>query len=162
MSGPAKPLAPDLYERVLALGAAFLLILALVALARGRAAWDKLSAPVVLHLLTVLLPLALTPVMLLRRRGDGAHRVIGWVWAALMFATAAISFAIHGAGQRLSFIHVLSGVVIVTVPLLVVAARRHNLARHRRAARGIVTGAVLLAGYFALAPGRLLGTWLWD
>ncbi len=79
-----------------------------------------------------------------------------------LFATAALSFGIRGinAGD-LSFIHVFSVVTIVFVPLLVLAARRHRIARHRRTVRGLVTGALLTAGYFTLLPSRDLGGWLW-
>ena len=31
----------------------------------------------------------------------------------------------------------------------------------RRAVRGLVTGALLIAGYFTLIPNWMLGDWLW-
>jgi uncharacterized membrane protein len=48
------------------------------------------------------------------------------------------------------------------VPMLVVAARHRRIASHRRAVRGLVTGAFLSAGYFTLIPNRMLGDWLWN
>jgi hypothetical protein len=53
-------------------------------------------------------------------------------------------------------------VTILTVPMLVFAARHHRIARHRSAVRGLVTGALLTAGYFTLIPNRMLGGWLWN
>jgi uncharacterized membrane protein len=40
------------------------------------------------------------------------------------------------------------------------AARTHRYAAHRRAVRGMVTGALLIAGFFTFPFGRLLGHWL--
>ena len=115
------------------------------------------------HLATVMLPLGLTPVQLLRRRGDAAHRTLGWIWAVSLFATALISFGIRDINDGgLSFIHIFSVVTIITVPMLVFAARYHRIARHRGAVRGLVAGALLTAGYFTLIPDRILGGWLWN
>ena len=109
-----------------------------------------------------MLPLAITPVQLLRRRGDRTHRTLGWIWAASLFATAVISFGIRDINDGgLSFIHIFSVVTIVSVPTLVLAARHHKIARHRGFVRGLVTGALLTAGYFTLIPNRMLGSWLW-
>jgi uncharacterized membrane protein len=132
-----------------------------IALFRGRAHWDQASPIIWLHLATVLTPLMLTPVQLLRRRGDGLHRMLGWVWAVLMFATAAVSFGIRGEDGSFSLIHIFSVITVITVPLMVFAARNHRVAAHRRAVLSIITGALLIAGYFTLIPGRLLGGWLW-
>jgi uncharacterized membrane protein len=57
-------------------------------------------------------------------------------------------------------IHILSVLVIVLVPMLIRAARRHDVARHRRTVRGIVIGALLVAGFFTFPFDRLLGHWL--
>ena len=91
---------------------------------RGRAAWAEIGPLIWLHLATVMTPLAITPVQLLRRRGDGTHRALGWIWAVSLFGTALISFGIRDVNDgSLSFIHILSVVTIVAVPLLVLAAR---------------------------------------
>jgi uncharacterized membrane protein len=155
-------LRPDVYEKVLAAAAIALLLLVSVALIRGRAAWAEIGPLIWLHLATVMTPLAITPVQLLRRRGDGAHRVLGWIWSISLFATALISFGIRDVNNgKLSFVHIFSVITIVTVPLLIFAARYHRIARHRGAVRGLVTGALLTAGYFTLLPNRMLGGWLW-
>jgi uncharacterized membrane protein len=156
-------LKPDAYDKILAAAAVVLFLLISIALLRGRAAWAELRPLIWLHLALVMLPLAITPVQLLRRRGDGAHRMLGWIWAVSLFATALISFAIRDINNGgLSFIHIFSVITIVTVPMLVFAARHHRIARHRSAVRGLVTGALLAAGYFTLLPSRMLGGWLYD
>lgn len=154
-------LVPGHGDRLLALGAVLLMAAVLVALGRGRAEWAAVPAYVWLHLATIGVALALTPVMLLRPRGDRAHRRLGYVWVAAMFATALLSFGIrlsrHGG---LSVIHILSAWVILQMPLIVWTARTHRVARHRRAVRAMVIGALLTAGFFTFPFQRLLGHWL--
>lgn len=155
-------LRPDTYEKILGAAALALFLLVFASLMRGRADWASIKPTVWVHLATVMLPLVITPVQLLRRRGDGAHRALGWIWAVSLFGTALISFGIRDINDGgLSFIHVFSVVTIVTVPMLVFAARHHRIARHRSAVRWLVTGALLTAGYFTLMPNRILGGWLW-
>jgi uncharacterized membrane protein len=79
-----------------------------------------------------------------------------------MFLTAALSFAVRTINPgQLSPIHILSAWTLLQVPLIVLAARRHNLRRHRNAVRAMATGALLVAGIFTLVPDRLLGHWLY-
>lgn len=155
-------LQPDLYEKILAGGAILLFVLVVVALVRGSGSLERVPGLLWLHLVTVLTPLVITPLQLLRRRGDATHRLLGWLWAIPLFATALISFGIRDISHGgLSFIHLFSVVTMVAVPLLVFAGRHHMIARHRGTARGLVTGALLTAGYFTLLPSRMLGGWLW-
>ncbi|MGY4398044.1 putative membrane protein [Sphingomonas sp. UYAg733] len=156
-----KSLAPDNFERILAFAAIALLLVVLVALAKGHAQWGLLPWQVWAHLATVLTALALTPVMLLRRRGDRPHRALGTVWLVAMMATASISFEIRLSNRGgLGFIHILSAWTLIQVPIIWWSARTHNIARHRSAVRGMVLGALIIAGFFTLPFGRLLGTWL--
>lgn len=153
----AKPLAPDYFERILA-GAALLLHVAVVAaLARGVAEWGL----VWVHVVTICLALMLTPVMLLRRRGDRAHRMLGTIWVAAMFGAALLSIGIREINDgSFSLIHILSIWVIVQAPLIWWQARTHNVRAHRATVRGMVTGALLVAGFFTFPFDRLLGHWL--
>ena len=156
-------LGPDAFEKLLAAAAMALLILVSTALLRGSHEWGGLEPNVWLHLALVMVPLAITPVQLLRRRGDLLHRILGGMWALSLFATAMASFTIRDLNDgSFSFIHIFSLVTVVTVPVLVLAARSHRIARHRNAVRWLVTGALLTAGYFTLLPSRILGGWLWN
>ena len=65
----AIPGPPEAYDRFLAVAAALLLVAVLAALARGHAEWARVPAIVWAHIATILVALALTPLMLLRRRG---------------------------------------------------------------------------------------------
>jgi len=157
----AKSLTVDGYEKFLSIAAIGLLAVVLVALARGYPQWGLVPAMVWAHLATILPALALTPVMLLRPRGDGLHRLLGRIWVAAMVLTAIISLGVresrHGG---FSIIHIISVYVILVGPLIWWTARNHQVARHRRLVRGMVTGALLIAGFFTFPFGRLLGTWL--
>jgi len=162
---PARrhPFAPDIFERILAIGAVVLLGFVIAALAKGYPQWPQVPWQVWPHLLTIMLALALTPIMLLRPRGDGMHRVLGRVWAISMLLTALLSFNLreinHGG---FSIIHILSVWTMLQVPLIWWSAHTHRVQRHRRAVRGMVTGALLIAGFFTFPFNRLLGQWLFS
>jgi uncharacterized membrane protein len=158
-----RALTPDGYEKFLAGAAIALLLTVLAALLRGHAQWGRVPWPVWAHLATILPALALTPVMLLRPRGDARHRLLGKIWVAAMLLTALISFAVRLSNHgQLSFIHLISAYVIIAAPLIWWTARTHRVTAHRRQVRGMVTGALLVAGFFTLPFGRLLGSWLFQ
>lgn len=157
----AKPLAADRYERILSYAALALLAAVAVALFKGRADLVRVPPVVWPHLATIIVALTLTPVILLGQRGSTRHRVLGTIWVAAMMATAASSFAIRQIGHgAFSFIHLLSVWTLVQVPLLWWTARTHQVARHRACVRGMVTGALVIAGVFTFGFDRLLGHWL--
>lgn len=158
---PRLSLKPDMLDRILSVAALVMLAAVLTALARGRSQWAEVPAIVWAHIATILLALILTPIMLLRPRGDRLHRRLGWAWATAMALTAALTFWIRGINHgALSLIHILSAWTLVQVPVILWAARTHNLVRHRRAVRGMVTGALIIAGVFTFPFGRLMGRWL--
>jgi uncharacterized membrane protein len=152
---------PSRIDRLLSIGAAVLFAAALAAIVRGHDQWRMVPALIWVHLTTILVATALTPVMLLRMRGDRRHRTTGKVWIAAMMATAVTSLFIHVSGPgRYSVIQLLSLWTLVQVPLIWWTASHHNVVRHRRAVRGMVIGALLVAGFFTFPFHRLLGTWL--
>ena len=156
-----KPITPDGYEKFLAAAAAALLAVVVVALGKGQAQWRQVPVVVWAHLATILVAVALTPYMLLTPRGTRSHRRLGRIWVIAMIATAAISLFVHTSNPHgFSVIHLLSLFVLVMAPRVWLSARRHNVAGHRASVRGLVTGALLVAGYFTLLETRLLGHWL--
>lgn len=128
----------------------------------GTAQTRALSLPIIIHLATVVPALLLGPVVLLRRKGDATHRLLGRIWAVLMLVTAISSAFIRTpgagiAGTGFSFIHIFTVWTLVNVPLAVLAARRGQIARHRGMMTGLYAGLVI-AGAFTMIPGRLLGS----
>ncbi|WP_309602028.1 hypothetical protein [Sphingomonas sp.] len=160
---PAKtsPLAPDTYEKLLSVGALILFCFVIAALVRGRSEWGQVPLIVWPHLVSIMIAVGLTPVMLLRRRGDRLHRGLGWLWASAMIVTAAASLFVRNINSGgFSIIHILSLWTLLQVPIIVWTARHHNVARHRRSVRAMVTGALLIAGFFTFPFNRMLGHWL--
>ena len=118
-----------------------------------------------LHLATVLPAFAIGTAQLLRPKGTRLHRGLGRVYLALMTATAIIAlFMPSQVGPRivghLGFIHLLCLLTLYTAPTAIMAARRGNMRAHRIAMVSLYVGAILIAGGFALAPGRLLHGWI--
>jgi uncharacterized membrane protein len=158
---PARDTDVTAFDRALALGAALILIATATAVVRGAAYWSDLGLNVWAHLATIGIACALTPAMLLRRRGDRLHRQLGYLWVAAMFSTALISFDIRLIMDGgFSPIHILSLLVVLTTPLVIITARRHEVRRHRRLVRLLTLGALLIAGFFTFPFNRLLGSWL--
>ena len=117
------------------------------------------SLPIQLHAYAALAALLLGAVQLLRPKGGGAHRVVGYAWVVLMLAIAVSGLFIHQIRLIGPFspIHILSLVILVTVPLAVIRARRGDIADHRRGMISIYWLALVGAGLFTLLPGRIMG-----
>jgi uncharacterized membrane protein len=110
-----------------------------------------------LHLATVVGSLLIGVVQMSGVKGTGLHRVLGWSFVLLMMATAVDALFIHQpGGPRFSPLHLFSVITLVMAPLGVLAARRHNVAVHRRAMTGLFFGGLILAGLIAFMPGRLM------
>lgn len=160
-STSASPTAVMAFDRLLTAGAVAIFVATAIAIARGHAEWALIPLSVWAHIATIGVALVLTPVMLLRRRGDRLHRRLGYVWVAAMALTALISFDIRLVMRGgFSPIHLLSVWTLIQVPLIVWRARQHDIIRHRSAVRGMVLGALLIAGFFTFPFGRLMGNWL--
>ena len=118
-----------------------------------------------LHLVTVVPCFFLGAWLLARRKGTAMHKRLGRVYAVLMLFTALITLVMPAeVGPALlghfGFIHLFSVLVFVSIPLAVVSIRRGNLRAHRGHMLGVYFGGILIAGGFALVPGRLLHGWL--
>jgi uncharacterized membrane protein len=111
-----------------------------------------------LHAFTAMAAFALGVVQLSAPKGTLPHRTAGWIWVALMVIVAVSSFFIHDlrVWDAWSPIHLLSIFTLVMLPLAVMHARRHRVDRHRRAMTAIFVGALVIAGLFTLAPGRIM------
>lgn len=113
------------------------------------------------HLFTVLPAALLGTYLMFRPKGTAIHRLLGKIYMVLMLVTAIFSLFIPAAvGPQvlghLGFIHILSFVVLISVPRAYVAARNHNLLQHKAAMAGVYYGGIIIAGGFTLAPGRYL------
>ena len=127
----------------------------------GAAESADLGWAIRIHLATALAALLLGPILLWRRKGDRAHRLLGRVWAVLMLTTALASAFIRDpgggvAGTGFSFIHLFTVWTLISLPLAIAAIRAGKVEAHRKAMTGLYIG-LCTAGAFTLIPGRLLG-----
>jgi len=115
------------------------------------------SLAVQAHVWLALVAMILGGVMLASPKGVRFHRIAGWTWASLMTVVAASSFAIPTvAPGTWSYIHLVSGWVLVGLPIGLVAARRHKVVAHRRSMLWLYWGFLIGAFAFTLIPGRLM------
>jgi uncharacterized membrane protein len=117
------------------------------------------ASPVIqAHAFFALAALALGAAQLAAPKGTLPHRSIGWIWVILMMLVAGTSLFIHTI--RLwgpwSPIHLLSLFTLAIVPLGLMRARRHDVGRHRAIMMWTYSLALVAAGLFTLAPGRIM------
>lgn len=81
--------------------------------------------------------------LLVKRKGDRPHRIIGRIWMGAMYATVLSSFAIRELNPgRFSWIHGLSVFTFITLTLALWGARTHRVRLHRGMAIGSYFGLV--------------------
>jgi uncharacterized membrane protein len=116
------------------------------------------SLAIQLHAYAALAAFVLGIVQLARVKGTPSHRALGYVWVGLMLIVAGSSFWIHEL--RLwgpwSPIHLLSIFTLVMLPYGVLMARRHVVNGHKLTMLGLFAGALVIAGIFTFAPGRIM------
>lgn len=116
-----------------------------------------IPAQIKLHIVAATTAFLVGLVILLRPKGTGFHKTLGWIWVTAMATTAISSFFITGLnGHNLSIIHLISGWTVVALPMALVAIRRGNVAMHRRTMTGLYVGGLLIAGALTFIPGRLM------
>ena len=119
-----------------------------------------LEAPAVVavHAMAALLALVVGLLQLALPKGNSRHRIFGYAWVAIMIVTALTSFWIHEIDQwnGFSWIHLLSIVVLISLPPAVMAARGGRVQAHRNAMVSLFIGGLVVAGLFTLLPGRLM------
>lgn len=131
--GQARPHAPDL------------------------ALFAQLSPAIKVHLFAALAALVLGGLLMALRKGRRFHRLAGWTWVVLVAVTAGSTLFITSLTPgRWSLLHLLTGWVLVILPLAVIAARRHSVAQHRRRMMGLFYGGFAINLFVALIPGRTL------
>ena len=125
----------------------------------------SLSPAILVHLVLAGGALALGPVALLARKGSRLHRAFGYAWVTLMIGAAASAvFVRRFSGLNFAGftpIHLFVIVTVVGIGGALWAIARRDVQRHRQAMWGTYVGACVVAGAFALLPGRYLGDLLW-
>jgi uncharacterized membrane protein len=111
-----------------------------------------------IHAFAALAAFGLGLVQFAAPKGTLPHRAVGWIWVVLMLAVSISAFFIHELRiwGPWSPIHLLAVFTLVMLPLAVWRARRHEVTQHKRAMAALFAGALLIAGLFALLPGRVM------
>ncbi|MBD8875652.1 DUF2306 domain-containing protein [Roseibium polysiphoniae] len=112
------------------------------------------------HALAALTAFVLGAVQLAAPKGTLPHRTLGYVWVILMLWIAGSSFFIYEIRLWGPFspIHILSLLALFGLISGVLEARRKDIREHRKTMILLYTGALLIAGFFALMPGRTMRT----
>ncbi|HEY8552998.1 MAG TPA: DUF2306 domain-containing protein [Burkholderiales bacterium] len=121
----------------------------------SHALTPALTPAIAVHLVAASAALVLGAIVLSRRKGTAAHRLLGRLWVGTMVVTAAGSFWIR-TGGGFSWIHLLSAWTLVAVSMGFWHIRRARIDRHRGWMVGAYVG-LAVAAAFTLLPNRLLG-----
>jgi len=110
------------------------------------------------HTAMALLAVVLTLAIFSIRRGTRLHKILGRIWVTAMALVAISSFWIFELQiwGKFSPIHLLSFFTLVQLFRAVQAARAGNISLHRRTMKGLVFGALMVAGAFTFFPGRTM------
>ena len=120
-----------------------------------------LTPMMTLHLATVAPAAMLGTYLIFWAKGTATHRLLGKIYMILMLITALASLFIPATVGppfigHFGWIHMLSLLVLASVPRAYYAARKHNVVSHKFSMAGVYFGGILVAGGFTLAPGRYL------
>lgn len=117
----------------------------------------EVSLAIRIHLFAAIAAFFLGVAMITSKKGRKFHKIAGWTWASIMMVVAGSSLFITQIFEtHWSYIHVLSGLTLIGVPLGLAAARRHNVKLHRRQMLGVFWGGMVIAGGFTFLPGRFM------
>ena len=152
-----QPFLPALRPYWRAIVPLALLAAAALFLRPNLALLGPVSPAIKIHLAAAVGALGLGAVMLASRKGRTFHRVAGWVWVTIMATLAVSSLFIQTLNPgHFSWIHGLSAFTLLTLPLGVMFAKRHNVKAHRGTMMGLYLGGLIIAGLFTFVPGRLM------
>lgn len=119
-----------------------------------------LSAPaaIQIHVAAALSAIGLGLVQLAAPKATIPHRVSGWAWTLLIGTAAISSFFIHTirVWGPWSPLHLLAIFALAMLARAVIAARRHDAVRHRRAMLWMFGAGLVLPAMIAFAPGRIM------
>ncbi|MCG8640975.1 MAG: DUF2306 domain-containing protein [Desulfobacterales bacterium] len=118
-----------------------------------------------LHLGTVMPAFLIGTYLLFTEKGTGTHKKLGRIYMVLMLVTATITLFMKARVgpvflNHFGYIHSLSMLTIYTVPFAYFAAKKGNSKKHKSGMIGLYAGGIIIAGSFALMPGRLLHGWI--
>ena len=99
----------------------------------------------------------------LSRKGQHAHRAVGYLYLLLMTIAAIAALFIHAIMPNSAFfglspIHLFVPITLFGAASALYGAWTHNIRAHRGAMIGTYIGGLLIAGSLAFMPGRIMHT----
>lgn len=158
-TGTATPTKSRIWPNIIGTLAAMMVLVPLAFWLRPEqgTTYQTPAWAVYIHLATVLPAVPLGAWVLWSRKGTPAHKAAGRIWALMMVITAIDSFWIRGMTGSIGPIHIFSVITLVSIPRGIWLARKGDIEGHIACMRGVYIG-LIIAGAFALMPGRLLFT----
>jgi uncharacterized membrane protein len=147
----------DVRRLVLAGGLTVLAIASLLLLKPRLYLLAEMPLMLQVHFGLILCCVMLGGALMIWRKGRMFHRVGGWIFVILIVASTIGSAIPFLTGDSpLGWAH--AGILgpVLWLPLGVMFAKRHDVARHRLVMKILYFGAMLVPGAFALLPGRVL------
>lgn len=116
------------------------------------------AQPIPVHAILALFAIVAGGVQFLMPKGTVPHKALGYAWILAMVIVAVSSFWIGEYRWVGPFgpIHILSVLTLWGVAEGLWYARKRDIARHRRNLIQVYAFALILAGAFTLAPGRIM------
>ena len=116
------------------------------------------APPIPHHSLAAFAAVIIGAAQLWMRKGARVHRIIGYIWVALMAIVALSSFFIHEIRLVGAFspIHLLSIFTLLSLYMAILAAKDWRINAHRRWMQNLYVMALLITGAFTFLPGRTM------
>ena len=116
------------------------------------------TSPIPHHALAAFAAVIIGALQLWMRKGGRVHRIMGYIWVALMAIVALSSFFIHEIKMFGAFspIHLLSIFTLWSLYMAIRAAKDRRINAHRRWMQNLYVMALLITGAFTLLPGRTM------
>ena len=118
------PVQPLLVGSAIFLATPLMIALAVSMGRQPGATYETPAWSIAIHLATAIPALPLGAYVLLSRKGDSKHRMLGRVWATLMLITAIDSFWIREVTGHIGPIHTFSVITLIAVPRGIYAISR--------------------------------------
>ena len=109
-----------------------------------------------IHVIAVSLATILGAVIMASIKGRRFHRIAGWTWAGVVLVGALSAVAMGISSQRWNWIQLTVPFVLTLLIGAILAARHHNVARHRAMMMWLYYSSILGAGALTFLPGRLM------
>ncbi len=109
-----------------------------------------------IHVVAALIALAIGPISIWRKRRDRIHKTLGVTWIAAMLVLATSGLFIHEIRMIGPFspIHLFSFLTYFSLWRAISHLRARRFGAHGKAMKGLYFGALIVAGFFTLLPGR--------